>query len=182
MYLHCPRCRLAIRCRADYLRLSSCPRCLAHAAIVSPLFSSPLNGVELREAGRTRPDVAAVIASRALPRSPLISCAAREVVRELADELGPDCTADACLLISELATNAFVHGAGTIRLSAAVDAGQACFSVDDDGGERPRMQPCPDADGGWGLQIVDRVASRWGVDADRTRVWFELPVPARATG
>lgn len=54
MYLHCPRCRLAIRCRAGHLMPSSCPRCLARAAIVSPLFPSPLNGVELRTADRER--------------------------------------------------------------------------------------------------------------------------------
>ena len=47
-YLHCPRCRLAIRSRANYLLLDNCPRCLARAAIVSPMFSSPLNAMELR--------------------------------------------------------------------------------------------------------------------------------------
>jgi hypothetical protein len=47
MYLHCPRCRLAINCRASYLMLTNCPRCLAHAAIASPLFASALNASEL---------------------------------------------------------------------------------------------------------------------------------------
>jgi tRNA G26 N,N-dimethylase Trm1 len=47
-YQHCPRCRLAIRTRATYLTLVNCPRCLAHAGIVSPLFTSPLNASELR--------------------------------------------------------------------------------------------------------------------------------------
>ena len=46
-YLHCPRCRLAIRCRADYLTMRHCPRCLAHAAIPTTLFVSPLNAYEL---------------------------------------------------------------------------------------------------------------------------------------
>lgn len=46
-YLHCPRCRLAINSRAHYLTLTNCPRCLARAAIAVPLFSSPLNALEL---------------------------------------------------------------------------------------------------------------------------------------
>jgi tRNA G26 N,N-dimethylase Trm1 len=46
-YLHCPRCRLAIRCRAHALTQTSCPRCLASARIVSPLFASPLDAHEL---------------------------------------------------------------------------------------------------------------------------------------
>jgi len=47
-YLHCPRCRLAIRCRAQYLTMTNCPRCMARAAVASPLFASPLNAAELR--------------------------------------------------------------------------------------------------------------------------------------
>lgn len=52
MFLHCPRCRLAIRCRAPYLTLINCPRCLARASITSPLFASPLNASELRGENR----------------------------------------------------------------------------------------------------------------------------------
>ena len=54
-YQHCPRCRLAIRCRASYLKLTSCPRCLARAGIISTMFSSPLNAMELRGAEPDRP-------------------------------------------------------------------------------------------------------------------------------
>lgn len=55
-YLHCPRCRLAIRRRADFLTLDHCPRCLARTAIAVPLFSSPLDALELRR--RDRPTLA----------------------------------------------------------------------------------------------------------------------------
>jgi hypothetical protein len=48
-YLHCPRCRLAIKRRVDYLTLTNCPRCLARAAITVALFASPLNALELRD-------------------------------------------------------------------------------------------------------------------------------------
>jgi hypothetical protein len=49
-YMHCPRCRLAIRRRVNYLTLVHCPRCLARTAIAVPLFTSPLNAAELRRA------------------------------------------------------------------------------------------------------------------------------------
>lgn len=47
-YLHCPRCRLAINCRAHYLMMTNCPRCLARTGIPSALFASPLNAIDLR--------------------------------------------------------------------------------------------------------------------------------------
>jgi len=61
-YLHCPRCRLAIRCRAHYLALTSCPRCLARARIVSPLFASPLTARELHAKGDLRSPISSSIA------------------------------------------------------------------------------------------------------------------------
>jgi len=51
LYRHCPRCRLAIRCRAGYLLVEHCPRCLARAGIATPMFSSPLDAVQLRAGG-----------------------------------------------------------------------------------------------------------------------------------
>jgi hypothetical protein len=50
LYQHCPRCRLAIRCRASFLALKHCPRCLGRAGIVTAMFTSPLNARELRAA------------------------------------------------------------------------------------------------------------------------------------
>jgi len=196
-HLHCPRCRLAIRCRADYLRLTNCPRCLARAAITSPLFTSALNATDLH-AARAHVDDAPPppppAGSRRLPgrprkareltavtdrvvvlaRSPQISVAARATVREHADELGPQRTADACLLVSELATNAFKHGIGEIRLRITVRGALARFSIHDDGDGTPRMSLRPGEHGGWGLHLVDRVAARWGVQTAGTLVWFEL--------
>ena len=66
-YLHCPRCRLAIRCRAEYLTLTNCPRCLARAAIPTALFASDLDAYELRASrpagttGRPRHDGSATL-------------------------------------------------------------------------------------------------------------------------
>jgi hypothetical protein len=64
LYQHCPRCRLAIRCRATYLALEHCPRCLGRAGILTVMFTSPLNAIELRAAARSE-DGAAILAHTA---------------------------------------------------------------------------------------------------------------------
>jgi anti-sigma regulatory factor (Ser/Thr protein kinase) len=81
------------------------------------------------------------------------------------------------LLATELVTNAVRHGGGDIRLRASFDGGAIRVEVRDDG-------PGFDVDrslamegtaaGGFGLKIVDRMADRWGADASRGLVWFEL--------
>jgi len=52
-YLHCARCRLAITRGVNCVSPTNCPRCLARAAVTSPLFGSTLNGVELRDKVRS---------------------------------------------------------------------------------------------------------------------------------
>jgi anti-sigma regulatory factor (Ser/Thr protein kinase) len=108
-----------------------------------------------------------------LPRTPLAGRAARAAVAALADRLGPR-TEDARLLLTELAANAVKHGEGSIFLSVEIADGRARFSVSDDGHAEPHVRPEADADGGWGLRIVDRLADRWGVTRPGTHVWFEL--------
>jgi anti-sigma regulatory factor (Ser/Thr protein kinase) len=185
-YLHCPRCRLAIRCRADYLTLTNCPRCLARTAIAVELFASSLTASELqartpreqraeRNRRRSRSDRVVM-----LPRSPLVSVAARDAVRDTSGELGSTPTADASLLVSELATNAYRHGQGYIRLHITISDTRARFAVHDDGDGRPALNDDPGESGGWGLQLVDRVATRWGTVAGSSLVWFELDL--RDTG
>lgn len=85
------------------------------------------------------------------------------------------------LAVSELVTNALVHG----RLSddEAIEVGVLC------GSERVRVwvaargepfAPLPatsaGADGGWGLWLVDSFVCAWGVSQQgpRTVVWFEV--------
>ena len=97
---------------------------------------------------------------------------------------------DATLCLSELAANAVVHSASghpgkQFTVSIKVHSDYLRVEVLDDGGPwTPRRDP-PDQCG-HGLLIVDRLASRWGIEADdracRT-VWFEMDGdPAQSSG
>jgi anti-sigma regulatory factor (Ser/Thr protein kinase) len=92
------------------------------------------------------------------------------------------------LMVSELVTNAVRHGRsrrGLLELSVAMDERTVRLEVSDGGAGfiPPGRVPGLGEAGGWGLVLVDRLADRWGVDADpQTRVWAERrlvppPVP-----
>jgi anti-sigma regulatory factor (Ser/Thr protein kinase) len=83
---------------------------------------------------------------------------------------------DARLLVSELVTNALVHGRGTIELHARLDENHLVVEVIDNGKGFERVVRGRDFDslGGWGLRLVDALASRWGIHDGRSHVWFEL--------
>ncbi len=83
------------------------------------------------------------------------------------------------LLVSEVVSNAVQHSLGPagapVLLAATVGEEIAHIAVTDAGrGFTPRRQD-PRADGGYGLYLLEKAASRWGVDqVGGTRVWFEL--------
>jgi anti-sigma regulatory factor (Ser/Thr protein kinase) len=111
-----------------------------------------------------------------LPRDHGAPGRARALLRKHADGLDRDRLDTAVLLISELVTNAVLHGTGQIRLSIEVGDGDgdARFAVCDEGRATPAVRPEPGPDGGWGLRLVGQLAVRWGVREGRTQVWFEL--------
>ena len=109
-----------------------------------------------------------------LPRGPAAPRRARALLREHADGLSPERLDTAILLISELVTNAVLHGTGEIRLEIDFEGEEARFSVSDEGQGRPRLRDEPGPDGGWGLRLVGQLAARWGVLPDRTQVWFVI--------
>jgi anti-sigma regulatory factor (Ser/Thr protein kinase) len=82
------------------------------------------------------------------------------------------------LLVSELLTNAVVHGEGeTMRLVLRIEHGVCRVEVIDGGnGFTPTATlPSPLAPGGRGLFLVDALSDDWGVYNGRsTHVWFEL--------
>jgi anti-sigma regulatory factor (Ser/Thr protein kinase) len=83
---------------------------------------------------------------------------------------------DLYLVVSELVTNAVMHGRGAIRLRLHVDAGDLWGEVIDAGGgfEHEVREVGPFAATGRGLLIVDRLTTRWGVHEGTTHVWFEM--------
>lgn len=87
-----------------------------------------------------------------------------------------------CLLVSELVTNSVRHAAAAaqpVALAVRIAPETIRVEVHDGGSGFHPGTPAPrgaDAGfGGYGLFLVERMSSRWGVDTNRgTRVWFEL--------
>ena len=113
----------------------------------------------------------------AIPREKASPAAARRALRDWCHgEADADLLDDAELLVSELVTNALRHGHGAIALRAALDDNRLFVEVVDEGTGFERVLRRRDFDqvGGWGLEIVEELASRWGVHEGTTHVWFEL--------
>jgi anti-sigma regulatory factor (Ser/Thr protein kinase) len=88
---------------------------------------------------------------------------------------------DACLLVSELVTNSIQHSGlsphDRVRIRADWSGTRLRVDVYDRASAIPQgvagsIRPPPGAESGWGLYLVDRVASRWGTVPGRH--WFEL--------
>jgi len=109
-----------------------------------------------------------------LPRAPEAAGAARRLVEIHADGLSAAQRDDAGLMVSELVTNALLHGEGAIGIRITSDPQHLTIEVADDGQGKVAITPVPSAFGGWGLRIVDELADSWGVRAGSTHVWFRL--------
>lgn len=113
--------------------------------------------------------------SRELARSPASARVARQFVDAHTTEFSSQRTReDAKLLVSELVSNALVHGTGAIELRVDVETDLVRVEVSDQGNVSIAPSPTPGAHGGWGLRIVEELADEWGVLEGSTRVWFRL--------
>lgn len=90
---------------------------------------------------------------------------------------------DARLLVSELVANSVRHARiapnDTIRVTAEVENGTLRVDVIDGGrGGGPPVaggiRPSPGSESGWGLFLVETLATRWGHGTGR--YWFELEI------
>ncbi len=102
--------------------------------------------------------------------------ARRLIERSFADYLEPEELDRAKLAISELATNAVIHGQGEITLLADLNDTRLMVEVVDQGSgfEHVVREQAFDSVGGRGLNIVDAESSRWGMHEGTTHVWFEI--------
>lgn len=110
--------------------------------------------------------------------------ARRSLADWLAPAVGDSELETAKLLVSELVTNAVVHGRGAITLRAKLDDDRLLVEVIDEGRgfEQTVRQQDFASIGGRGLAIVDAEASRWGIHEGTTHVWFELERPGPRLG
>ena len=81
------------------------------------------------------------------------------------------------LLVSELATNALIHGAGDVRVRVVPTAPGVRIEVLDGSTKQPTLRHAGEADeGGRGITLVDALSRAWGSEAldEGKKVWFEL--------
>jgi two-component sensor histidine kinase len=99
-----------------------------------------------------------------------------EVGDLLRDRVDDGLLIDLQLIVSELVTNSVRYGPGeAIEVEIAVaESGSITCEVEDHGRGEVAMRETTDEGGGFGLRIVDALASSWGVREGSTRVWFEL--------
>ena len=108
--------------------------------------------------------------------------AARAAVTDwMAGHVSRTMLVDAQLLVSELVANSVRHadvaGDAVVSVRATVSADVLVLEVHDRGtqGSIRRRPPDLQAGGGFGLNVVETLSRRWGVNRDAgTRVWVEL--------
>jgi anti-sigma regulatory factor (Ser/Thr protein kinase) len=111
---------------------------------------------------------------------------ARAALNALCDELGVERSRrhTLVLLVSEVVSNAVLHSNGPydadIEISADVGEATIRITVTDAGeGFVPSERDPAREDGGYGLYLLERAASSWGVEVGAaTSVWFDLPIDA----
>ncbi len=85
------------------------------------------------------------------------------------------------LLVTELVSNAVLHGYGTVLLIVVRDQGRVRVEVHDDSPRPPMVVDGPPlAEHGAGLRLVSALAGSWGTSPrgegrPGKRVWFTLP-------
>jgi anti-sigma regulatory factor (Ser/Thr protein kinase) len=128
-----------------------------------------------------RPDLDAAATLR-LPPLPRSAGEARRFIGQFcsAAELPDDLCQTAALLVSELVTNAVIHGRTSATVQVHRPADLLRVSVRDDNPVLPATGDAPtlSAESGRGLTIVSALADRWGVEAvdSGKAIWFELEV------
>ena len=129
-----------------------------------------------------RDDIATVAPAfeESLPWTVAVGAAARRAIRaRLGDRLTEDQLADAQLIATELATNAFSHAPPVvdehvILLIDVTDQAVRIAVIDGGAGFVPDWEDEPDRSPS-GLRVVDKIATAWGISDDGVNaVWAEV--------
>lgn len=120
--------------------------------------------------------------SAVLPAEPAgVGEGRRFLRRTLRDWDCEELTDTACLLVSELLSNAVRHAGGPLRLRLRRTGDELSVEVCDGSPILPRARAvCPDDESGRGLLLVEALASAWGTlpTEEGKAVWFSVPLPA----
>ena len=117
------------------------------------------------------------VEERRYPPHPTTACAARRFVAALLTDEVEDMRDTACLLTSELVTNAVIHARTAVDVRVLQFDGRLRIQVSDENTRLPTPALIPDdATTGRGLLLVQVLASSWGVEqaGGGKVVWFEL--------
>lgn len=118
---------------------------------------------------------------RRFPRDVDAPRGARALLDEIADGLSEGDCADLNIAISELVTNAVVHGSGGVTVRICRTDGLVRIEVTD-AGESEFDWPAAPQEGeeaGWGLHIVQTFTDRVGIErGSSTTVWCERDLAA----
>ena len=91
--------------------------------------------------------------------------------------MASDVVEDALLVVEELVANAIDHARTNFRLVVQLTGEVLRVAVDDRASGLPQVRPFdPAADRGRGLQVVAKLALRWGCEANESgkTVWADL--------
>ena len=165
-YYRCHACALTVHSAAGRFSANLCPNC-----------SEPLTAADRIYVEEHHP---AAITRRFPADNRSVALARRELER-LLWALDQTEFATLSLLVSELVANSVKHAGmrrgGVIRLDVVLTQRVARVEVRDEGrGFVPAARdPSSPLESQWGLHLLQRMADRWGVEADpHTLVWFEL--------
>ena len=112
-----------------------------------------------------------------LPRDRSCAMRARRWLEQRAPEATPGATlGDLKLVATELVENALMHGKGRIILRLETRPDVLRLEVTDEGENAAiKIRTRGKQIGGWGLVLVDRLASNWGAFEGTTHVWADVP-------
>jgi anti-sigma regulatory factor (Ser/Thr protein kinase) len=104
---------------------------------------------------------------------------ARQLLERTCEHLAPAVRADACLVLTEIVTNAVIHARTMITVAIECDDTAVAVAVTDNSSQPPLPDHRDDLhESGRGLLLIDRLATSWGYDTSSDSrgkvIWFRI--------